>query len=86
MGDRFYMQQKKDMGTRWKTDGSGKAKRRLKAEVLAEVYDLLGKEVAGLDKCTIVTLEELILALQSALADNETKSVLDFMARAVTGE
>lgn len=80
------MQQKKDMGTRWKADGSGKAKRRLKADVLSEVFDLLGREVSGLDKCTIATLEELILALQAALADNETKSVLDFMARAVTGE
>ena len=64
MGDRFYMQQKKAMGTRWRLNGSGKAKRSLKKDVIAEITDALGVEVPGLDKCTIATLEFLKEAIE----------------------
>lgn len=63
MGDRFYMQQKKNMGTRWKADGSGKAKRRLKKDVIVDITDLLEVEVPGLDAMTVANLEALKDAL-----------------------
>lgn len=71
MGDRFYMQQK-----------NYKPKRRLKVDVIAEITALLNTQVEGLDKCTIATLD----ALAAAIAESHTTKVLDFMARAVTGE
>ena len=49
MGDRFYEQQKKY-----------KPKRRLKKDVIAELTEVLGSEVQGLDRCTIATLDQLI--------------------------
>lgn len=67
MGDRFYMQQKNDMGTRWRADGTGKGKRRLKAHVIVDITDLLGGQVVpGLDAMTVANLE----ALKSALEVN----------------
>ena len=63
MGDRFYMQQKKSMGTRWKSDGSGKGKRRLKKDVIADITVLLAGEVPGLDAMTVANLEALKDAL-----------------------
>lgn len=63
MGDRFYMQQKKSMGTRWKADGSGKGKRRLKKDVIADITVLLAGEVPGLDAMTVANLEALKVAL-----------------------
>jgi len=54
MGDRFYMQQKEY-----------KPKRRLKADVIADITNLLGRTVPGLDKCTIATLDELTDAIRS---------------------
>lgn len=71
MGDRFYMQQK-----------NHKPKRRLKADVIAEIDVLLNEHVEGLDKCTIATLD----ALASAILSSHTDKVLDFAARAATGE
>ena len=54
MGDRFYEQQK-----------AYKPKRRLKKDVIAELTEILGgREVKGLDRCTIATLDELIEALR----------------------
>lgn len=54
MGDRFYMQQK-----------NHKPKRRLKKDVIAEVTQALnGRQVNGLDRCTIQTLDDLIEAIQ----------------------
>lgn len=63
MGDRFYMQQKKSMGTRWKTDGTGKAKRRLKKDVIADITALLNADLSGLDAMTVANLEALKDAL-----------------------
>jgi hypothetical protein len=71
MGDRFYMQQK-----------NYKPKRRLKADVIAEIDILLNEHVEGLDKCTIATLD----ALASAILSSQNAKVLDFAARAATGE
>ena len=63
MGNRFYMQQKKSMGARWKSDGSGKGKRRLKKDVIADITVLLADEVPGLDAMTVANLEALKDAL-----------------------
>ena len=59
MGDRFYEQQKKSMSTRWRADGSGKAKRRLKKDVIADITSIIGTEIEGLSACTVATLEKL---------------------------
>lgn len=54
MGDRFYEQQK-----------TYKPKRRLKKDVIAEITKMLGnREVKGLDRCTIATLDDLIDAMR----------------------
>lgn len=75
MGDRFYMQQKKDMGTRWRTDGTGKGKRRLKAHVITDITDLLGgQDVPGLDAMTVANLE----ALKDALVAFRAQDLLGF--------
>ena len=49
MGDRFYTQQK-----------IHKPKRVLKADVIKQLQKALGREIGGLDRLTIKTLEELI--------------------------
>ena len=56
MGDRFYLQQKEY-----------KPGRRLKKDVIAELTKVLGgREVKGLDRCTIQTLDDLIDAVKRA--------------------
>jgi hypothetical protein len=56
MGDRFYEQQK-----------AYKPKRRLKKDVIAELTKVLGgREVKGLDRCTIQTLDDLTEAIERA--------------------
>jgi hypothetical protein len=49
MGDRFYMQQK-----------NHKPKRRLKKDIIAELDDVLGTHIEGMDRLTIKTLDKLI--------------------------
>ena len=49
MGDRFYTQQKIHKPTRV-----------LKADVIKQLQKALGREIGGLDRLTIKTLEELI--------------------------
>ena len=49
MGDRYYMQQK-----------AHKPGRMLKKDVIYLITRLIGKEIQGLDKCTIATLNELL--------------------------
>lgn len=64
MGDRFYSQQRKAMGSRWRADGTGKAKRRLKKDVIEDITALLGgQEVSGLEAMTVANLENLKDAL-----------------------
>ena len=58
MGDRFYMSQQKG-----NKSTSTKKPRRLKKDIIAEINKSLGKEIAGLDKCTIATLDELLGAI-----------------------
>ena len=53
MGDRFYQQQKEH-----------KPKRVLKKDWIQEICLVLGKDVAGLDKCTIATLKDLLAAIE----------------------
>lgn len=74
MGDRFYMQQK-----------NFKPKRKLKKDVIAEITALLGVEVEGLDKCTIATLDALIVAITNKQYEVDAGYVIDTMARAMTG-
>jgi len=52
MGDRFYEQQK-----------AYKPKRVLKKDFIAEINEILGVEVLGLDKCTIATLTQVLEAI-----------------------
>ena len=62
MGDRFYMQQKEY-----------KPKRRFKKDIIAEITAMLGgREVPGLDKCTIATLDDLIEAIKQEYYVNES--------------
>ena len=56
MGDRFYMQQK-----------NHKPKRVLKKDVIADLQELLGREVKGVDRMTIPHIEELIEAVEDKL-------------------
>jgi aspartyl/asparaginyl-tRNA synthetase len=54
MGDRFYMQQKLH-----------KPKRVLKKDVIAELDEVLGgTRIEGMDRLTIKTLRELIIAIR----------------------
>lgn len=54
MGDRFYLQQKEY-----------KPGRRLKKDVIAELTEALnGREIKGLDRCTIQALDDLIDAIR----------------------
>ena len=53
MGDRFYNQQK-----------AHKPKRRLKADIIKELDEILGSHVEGMDKLTIKALDELIEVLR----------------------
>lgn len=59
MGDRFYAQQK-----------AHKPKRRLKADVLKELDDVLGSHVEGMDRLTIKTLDELIATIRWRLDED----------------
>lgn len=52
MGDRFYMQQ-----------AAFKSKRRLKKDIIADITNLLNKQVDGLDKTTVATLDALYDAI-----------------------
>ncbi len=61
MGDRFYMQQKEGKRT---PDGKKKVPRKLKADWVNEVNELLYSEVDGLDKLTVNALVELVDALK----------------------
>lgn len=60
MGDRFYMQQQ----SRSKST-SAKPPRKLKKDYIAEIDKLLGRNISGLDKCTIATLGELIDGIEN---------------------
>jgi hypothetical protein len=53
MGDRFYESQK-----------LVKKPRRLKKDIIAEINKSLGKNISGLDKCTVATLDELLGAIK----------------------
>ena len=57
MGDRFYMQQK-----------NHKPKRRLKKDVIADLYTLLGvDEIKNIDRLTLEGLDQLIEAVERKL-------------------
>ena len=48
-----------------------KPKRRLKKDITAEIGQLLGREIDGLDKCTIATLDALTEAIEAKLCQPE---------------
>lgn len=62
MGDRFYMQQK-----------NYKPGRRLKKDAIAEVNQLLGMEVPGLDRMTIPSIDALYDAIYLKLKKEQVK-------------
>jgi hypothetical protein len=63
-GQNFYLRQLNGGTTAGnKTKSTSKPKRKLKKDYIAEVNKLLGKDIIGLDKCTIATLEQLIGAI-----------------------
>jgi hypothetical protein len=56
MGDRFYQAQK-----------ANKPKRRLKKDAIADLEELLGTKVEGLDRATILTIDTLVEAIEKKL-------------------
>lgn len=56
MGDRFYMEQK-----------AYKPPRRYKKDAIAEVEELLGQKVNGLDRMTIAAIDDLHEAIKRKL-------------------
>lgn len=60
MGEAFYLrQQAGDPAKKTKTGA-----RKLKKDWIAEITQVLGKEVIGLDKCVIKTLTDLLEAIK----------------------
>lgn len=70
MGDRFYNQQNEYLGRTRANKSAPKPKRKLKKDYVAQVAEILGEEVPGLDKLTIASLEALIDAIQRTKNDN----------------
>ena len=56
MGDRFYEQQK-----------AYKPEKRLKKDILADLAQLLGEDIKGLNRCTNDVLEKVITAIERKL-------------------
>jgi hypothetical protein len=54
MGDRFYQAQKTQ-------------KRRLKKDAIADLEELLGTKIEGLDRATILTIDTLVAAIEKKL-------------------
>jgi hypothetical protein len=63
MSDTFYLRQQNGGSTGKKIE----QKRKLKKDYIADVNTLLGKEVDGLDKCTIPTLRSLYAGISNKL-------------------
>lgn len=61
MGDEFYRRQAAGNPAAKTAKGT----RKLKKDWIAEITTELGKEVAGLDKCTMATLENLLGAIKN---------------------
>jgi len=70
MGDRFYTQQK-----------NHKPGRRLKKDVIKELEVLLGIPVSGLDRLTIKSLDELIVAVTYTRASSKLAGALRTLAK-----
>ena len=67
MSDTFYLRQLNGGTTAGKrrSPKDVKPKRRLKKDIIAEINQSLGKDISGLDKCTIATLDELLGAINA---------------------
>lgn len=59
MGDRFYMQQ----GMKPGKQPEPKPKRRLKADIVKDICNVLDVELSGLNKCDVKTLDTLLEAI-----------------------
>lgn len=71
MGDRFYMQQNKANGRKAdvKAAPAQKPKRRLKADIVSEIDDILGVQISSLKNMTVADLETLKSAIEDAMLD-----------------
>jgi hypothetical protein len=63
MSDQFYYRQQRGKPQAKTKTGA----RKLKKDWIAEITEVLGKEVVGLDKCTMKTLEDLLGAIKDAI-------------------
>lgn len=61
MSDAFYLRQQNGGNTGKKISQP----RKLKKDYIAAINDMLSKDISGLDKCTIATLQELINGIES---------------------
>ena len=61
MGEAFYLRQSRGNPNLKTKTGA----RKLKKDWIAEITTALGKEVAGLDKCTMKTLKDLLEAINA---------------------
>jgi hypothetical protein len=59
MGDRWYTQQKQSK--------SSKTPRRLKKDIIADLENLVGEKLPGIERTTIATIEKLILLIEKKL-------------------
>ena len=59
MGEAFYLRQKAGNPANKTKTGA----RKLKKDWIAEITTVFGREVVGLDKCTVATLKDLLEAI-----------------------
>lgn len=61
MGEAFYLRQQRGNPKHKTTTGV----RKLKKDWIAEINEVLGEDIVGLDKCTMATLEQLLGAIKN---------------------
>ena len=62
MSEAFYLRQQRGNPK----DKTKKGVRKLKKDWIAEITEILGEDIVGLDKCTIPTLKQLLEAIKNA--------------------
>ena len=62
MSDDFYRRQAAGDPSKKTKKGT----RKLKKDWITDINDVLGDEILGLDKCTVVTLQQLLGAIKNA--------------------
>ncbi len=76
MGDRFYTQQLA-AGKGCKKGELPKMPRRMKKDIIEEFNKLVGKEVSGLDKLTMSTLNSMLEIVDDAISAAYNKGYID---------